>query len=29
MALSNDLIHIKDNKAVPSTYAKTILEFKD
>ena len=29
MALSNDLIHIKDNKAVPSSYAKTILEFKD
>ena len=29
MSLSNELIYIVDNKANPSSYAKTILEFKD
>ena len=28
MSLNNDLIYIEDNKAVPSAYALTILEFK-
>ena len=27
--MKNDLIHIDDNKAVPSSYALSILEFKD
>ena len=29
MSLSNDLIYIKDNKVTPSSYSKTVLEFKD
>tara|TARA_R110002167_G_scaffold10256_1_gene47373 strand:+ start:779 stop:1300 length:522 start_codon:yes stop_codon:yes gene_type:complete len=29
MSLSNELIYIVDNKATPSSYAKTILEFND
>ena len=29
MSLKDDLIHIKDNRAVPSAYAKTISEFKN
>ena len=29
MKLQDDLIYIKDNKAVPSPYAKTLIEFKD
>ena len=29
MAIQSDLIYIKDNVASPSSYAKTILEFKD
>ena len=29
MSLSNELIYIVDNKATPSSYSKTILEFKD
>lgn len=28
MKLQDDLIYIKDNKAVPSPYAKTLIEFK-
>ena len=28
MKLQDDLIYIKDNKAVPSSYAKTLVEFK-
>ena len=27
--MREDLIHIQDNKAVPSGYAKTITEFKN
>ena len=29
MNLNNDLIHINDNKAIPSVYALSIIEFKD
>ena len=29
MNLTNDLIYINDNKAVPSAYALSIIEFKD
>ena len=29
MKLQDDLIYIKDNKAIPSPYAKTIIEFKN
>ena len=29
MNLSDNLIHIKDDRAVPSVYAKTVLEFKN
>ena len=29
MKLRDDLIYIKDNKAVPSPYSKTVIEFKD
>ena len=29
MSLNDELIHIVDNKAAPSAYAKTVLEFKD
>tara|TARA_R100001198_G_scaffold90585_1_gene67966 strand:+ start:409 stop:930 length:522 start_codon:yes stop_codon:yes gene_type:complete len=29
MSLKDDLIHIKDNRAVPSAYSKTISEFKN
>jgi len=29
MSLNDELIHIVDNKATPSVYAKTVLEFKD
>jgi hypothetical protein len=29
MGLNADLIYIKDNKAIPSSYSKTILEFKE
>ena len=29
MSISNELIYIADNKATPSSYAKTILDFKD
>ena len=29
MKLQDDLIYIKDNKAVPSPYAKTLIEFKN
>ena len=29
MSLKDDLIHIKDNKAIPSAYALSIREFKD
>ena len=27
--MNNDLIHINDNKAIPSVYALSIIEFKD
>ena len=29
MSLRDDLIHIIDNKAMPSAYALTVIEFKD
>ena len=29
MSIHNELIHIIDNKANPSAYAKTIIEFKN
>mgnify|MGYP003646671795 FL=1 len=29
MSLSNDLIYIDDNKAIPSAYSLSIIEFKD
>ena len=29
MSLNDELIHIVNNKAAPSAYAKTVLEFKD
>lgn len=29
MSLNNDLIYIDNDKAIPSAYSLTILEFKD
>ena len=29
MAIQNDLLHVQDNKVIPSSYALTIREFKN